>query len=226
MENLSSRVLARRAELGLSQADLAKAAGISQSTIAQIERGRNRGSKYILALADALNTTARWLLEGADSAAQPKSPPTERARRRPDVEIPQFETGGAMGKGLELHDQPGIIQAWHVSSEWLHKNIPTYSQKENLCIVTGFGDSMRPLFNPGDPLVVDRGVRSVDYDGVYFFRVGNQGFIKRLQTIPIEDGFVLRAKSENAKYDSWDITEKMDFEVFGRVLKVWCSHDF
>ncbi len=131
-----------------------------------------------------------------------------------------------MGDGVELRDQPGIIESWRVSSEWLHKNVPAYTMKENLCIVTGFGDSMRPLFNPGDPLIVDRGVHAVDFDAIYFFRVGTQGYIKRLQTIPTEDGLIVRAKSENGKYDSWDITEKMDFEVFGRVLKVWCSHDF
>lgn len=131
-----------------------------------------------------------------------------------------------MGDGLELRDQPGIIQAWHVNAEWLHKNVPTYSTKANLCIVTGFGDSMRPLFNPGDPLIVDRGVNSVEFDAVYFFRVHNQGYIKRLQAIPVATGMIIRAKSENDKYDSWDITPDMDFEVFGRVLKVWCSHDF
>ena len=45
-------------------------------------------------------------------------------------------------------------------------------------------------------------------------------------SIPTATGLVVRAKSENTKYDAWDITEGMDFEVFGRVLKVWRSEDF
>lgn len=131
-----------------------------------------------------------------------------------------------MGDGVKLRDQPGIIESWRISSEWLHKNVPAYTMRENLCIVTGFGDSVRPLFNLGDPLIVDRGVHAVDFDAIFFFRVGTQGYIKRLQTIPTESDLIVRAKSENGKYDSWDITEKMDFDVFCRVLNVWCSHDF
>ena len=130
-----------------------------------------------------------------------------------------------MGNGLELRDQPGVIQSWNVSPEWL-QNVRGFSSPKNLCIVTGFGDSMRPMFNPGDPLIVDRGVQAVEYDAIYFFRVGSEGFIKRLQRIPTATGLVVRAKSENTKYDAWDITEGMDFEVFGRVLKVWRSEDF
>lgn len=144
---------------------------------------------------------------------------------RPDVDIriPQFDTGGAMGAGLELRDQPGVIQSWRVSPEWLQKNVRGHSAAKNLCIVTGFGDSMRPMFNPGDPLLVDLAVRTVEFDAVYFFRVANEGFIKRLQRIP---GKGLTAISENKAYQEWVVDSSMDFEVFGRVLKVWRSEDF
>lgn len=145
----------------------------------------------------------------------------------PDIVLQQFDTGGAMGHGIELRDQPGIIQSWRVNPEWLDRNVRAHSSAKNLCIVTGFGDSMQPLFNPGDPLLVDIGVKSVDFDSVYFFRIGNDGYVKRLQRIPTESGLVIRARSENKEaYDPFDITESMDFEVLGRVLKVWRSQDF
>ncbi len=131
-----------------------------------------------------------------------------------------------MGYGIELRDQPGIIETLRVNKEWISKNLRNYSSVENLCVVTGFGDSMRPMFNPGDPLIVDVGIRVVEYDAIYFFRVDGEGFIKRLQRIPTESGLVLRARSENASYETWDITPKMNFEVLGRVLKVWRSEDF
>lgn len=141
--------------------------------------------------------------------------------------IQQFETGGAMGAGLELRDQPGIIHSWRVNPEWLERNVRAHSSVGNLCIVTGFGDSMQPLFNPGDPLLVDTGVTTVEFDSIYFFRIGNDGYVKRLQRIPTEDGLVIRAISENRDaYEPFDITEKMDFQVLGRVLKVWRSFDF
>lgn len=141
--------------------------------------------------------------------------------------IDQYDTGGAMGNGLELRDQPGIIQSWRVNPEWLERNVRSHSSAKNLCIVTGFGDSMQPLFNPGDPLLVDTGVTSVDFDSIYFFRIGNDGYVKRLQRIPTEAGLVIRAVSENRDaYETFDITGKMDFQVLGRILKVWCSRDF
>ncbi len=137
--------------------------------------------------------------------------------------IPQFDTGGSMGRGILLRDQPGVIQGWRVSPEWVEKNIRNHSGSANLCIVTGFGDSMKGMFNPGDPLVVDTGVTSVDYDAVYFFGVEGEGFIKRLQRIPGEG---IRVLSENKQYEAWTIKPGMDFQVFGRVLKAWQGEDF
>lgn len=142
-----------------------------------------------------------------------------------DVEIVHWNTGGAMGRsGVVLKDQPGVIKSWRVSQEWIDKNVRHYSAVKNLCVVTGFGDSMRPMFNPGDPLLVDIGVRTVEFDAVYFFRVDNEGFVKRLQRIPGEGIRVLSANRDN--YEAWTIKPEMDFEVFGRILKVWCSEDF
>lgn len=137
--------------------------------------------------------------------------------------IPQFNTGGAMGDGLLLRDQPGVIRGWSVNHEWLNKNLKNHTGAANLCIVTGFGDSMKGMYNSGDPLVVDTGVKKVEFDAVYFFRVGDEGFIKRLQRIPGEG---LVAISENKAYRDWTIRPDMDFEVFGRVLKAWKGEDF
>lgn len=144
------------------------------------------------------------------------------------VTVNAYDAGGSMGKtGVVLHDQPGIISRWDVSKQWLNQNIKSHTGVANLCIVTGFGDSMVPMFNPGDPLLVDLGVKSVDFDAVYFFRIDGDGYVKRLQRIPTEDGLIIRAISENKKaYEPFDITKKMDFEVLGRVLKVWRSQDF
>lgn len=144
-------------------------------------------------------------------------------KNKNDLEIPQYDTGGAMGTGILLRDQPGEIHGWRVTPEWIEKNVKNHSGIGNLAIVTGFGDSMRGMFNPGDPLLVDRGITSVEYDGVYFFRVGDEGFIKRLQRVPGEG---LVAISENKAYKEWIVKPEMDFEVFARVVKVWIGTEF
>ena len=45
--------------------------------------------------------------------------------RNPDiVTISRYETGGSMGDGVVLHDQPGVIESWRVSKQWLAENRP------------------------------------------------------------------------------------------------------
>ena len=183
------------------------------------------GEKVARSIEVSAELPENWLdSDAGDTAKVIKIDSIRNKKSKPDeLVIPQFETGGAMGSGLLLRDQPGVIQRWVVNAEWIQKNIKSHTGAANLCIVTGFGDSMKGMFNSGDPLVLDKGVNSVEYDAVYFFRVAEEGFIKRLQRIPGEG---LRVLSENKKYDSWTIKPGMDFEVFGRVVKAWQGEDF
>lgn len=204
--------------------DLEKISGVHQPTIHRIVTGESKDprSSTVKKLADALGLTESQLRGDEPLPDGTMLAPAKKAED--NLDIPQFDTGGAMGGGLVLQDQPGVIQSWKVSPEWLRKNVKGYNSAKSLCIVTGFGDSMRPMFNPGDPLLVDISVNTVDFDSIYFFRVGNEGFIKRLQRIPGEGLRVLSANRDN--YEPWTIKPDMDFEVFGRVLKVWRSEDF
>jgi phage repressor protein C with HTH and peptisase S24 domain len=229
-------------------ATLAEAADCSKKYLEQIVQGfqsgkdknpRKLGDSNAKKIAKALGKEPYWMdlphpelwdedqqkKDGGDM--HPSNVVRLKQKAVHDVLLEQYDAGGSMGHGLDLRDQPGIIQSWRVSPEWLERNVRSHSGTKNLCIVTGFGDSMQPLFNPGDPLLVDTGVMSVDFDSIYFFRIGNDGYVKRLQRIPTEDGLVIRAVSENRDaYEPFNITSKMDFQVLGRVLKVWRSHDF
>lgn len=214
----------------VSKASLARACNIKAPSVADWFSGQTlslEGSNLVRA-ADYLGVNAAWLATGKGRMeSDEQSALSEEVHLSiidDDIEIPQFATGGAMGRGLVLRDQPGVIQSWRVSPEWIQRNVKHYSSVRNLCIVTGFGDSMRPMFNPGDPLLVDRGVKTVEFDAVYFFRVEGEGFIKRLQRIPGEGLRVLSANRDH--YEPWTIKKNMDFEVLGRVLKVWASEDF
>lgn len=245
METLATRLTSARNELGLTQGALARAAGLkNQSIIGSLESGHRKSSSYIPAIAEALKVNALWLAEGRgprhsadetpDREEIPSTPTSIGAMKLATAHSPivgnnmvvirHYDTGGAMGDGgVILRDQPGLIESWTVTPEWIQKNIKNCSAAANLCMVTGFGDSMRPLYEPGDPLIVDTGVKQVDFDGIYFFRVGNEGFIKRLQRIPGEG---LVAISENKAYRDWTIRDGMDFEVFGRIVKAWRSQDY
>lgn len=208
-----------RAALGWTQTELSRRSGVHLNTLRDIESKGGWRSSKLPALADALSIDAVSLSKGKKTALAPSG----RNDQTDTITILRYDTGGSMGNGTLLRDQPGIIRRLEVSSEWLEKNVRNYTSTSNLFVVTGFGDSMRPLYNSGDPLIVDAGVRIVQFDSVYFFRVADEGFIKRLQRVP---GRGLVAISENSAYRDWVIDQSMDFELFGRVLKAWRSEDF
>ena len=64
METLASRLIEAREEAGLSQAQLAKLAGVKQSVVGMLETGARRKSSYIPVFAKILKVSALWLAEG------------------------------------------------------------------------------------------------------------------------------------------------------------------
>lgn len=154
-------IKAAREDLGLTQTELSRLSRVHLNTLRDIEAGGGANSGKLPFLAEALGLDPLALAKGR----------RVHVKTSDDVVLPQFDTGGKMGNGLILKDQPGVIEERRVSREWLQRNVKAATSASNLCIVTGFGDSMVPLFKPGDPLIVDVGVRDVLYDAVYFFRV-------------------------------------------------------
>lgn len=232
---LSERLKAAMQEAGVSQAELARACGVKPPSIHGWLSGKSKflRGENLLSAARALGVEQQWLATGIgprhSTDVTLNEPLTtgqiysESTQNRDVVHIPQYEVGGAMGKSLILQgDQPGIIRHMAVTQEWAQKNLKAHTGLQNLCIVTGFGDSMKPMYNPGDPLILDKGITTCEVDAVYFFRVDGYGFIKRLQIIPGEG---IRVISVNKDYEPWTIKRDADFEVFGRVMKAWCGED-
>ena len=81
------------------------------------------------------------------------------------------------------------------------------------------GDSMEPRIQAGALLVVDRMAETKD-DDIVVARVGGDFFVKRLH---LEGGRILLL-SDNEAYPPIEITEGMDFEVWGRVMHSIQSH--
>ncbi|HEX7643005.1 MAG TPA: S24 family peptidase [Burkholderiaceae bacterium] len=225
--------LLKAAEIAGSMTKLAELADCNPVYLSQIKNKTPRGTRKTPTLMGdetarkielAIGKPPGWMDDGSNIEISG----FDAASSHPgEIEIPQFDVRGSMGHGkLLLDGQPGIIRNWNVDEEWVNSNVPRHTGIKNLCIVTGFGDSMLPMFNPGDPLLVDCGVTEADHDAVYFFRVNDHGYIKRLQRIPKGTGTVMRAKSKNPDYDSFDIDETMDFQVLGKVLIVWRSERF
>ena len=63
--NLGDRVKGSRLSLGMSQTKLADKIGISYMNIANLETGRVKNPRYLSELAEALQTTVSYLVDGA-----------------------------------------------------------------------------------------------------------------------------------------------------------------
>lgn len=213
---------------------LAAACKIAAPSVSDWLSGKTKSieASNLLAAAKFLNVSPDWLAMGTGQMRKPLNYGVQepagsyKFTKTNEIIIHQYETGGSMGNGLILQDPHGTIKSWNVDTDWIKSNVRSHTGTQNLCIVTGFGDSMLGMFNPGDPLLVDRGVTTCNHDGVYFFRVGNEGYIKRLQRVPTDGGLLIRALSNNISYEAFNITEKMDFQVLGKVLTVWKSEQF
>lgn len=229
MNSLQERFrLLASARPDISQADLARATGAKSPSVNAWFSGVTKSLKAETAakLAHIYKCNPIWLATGVgdpwmggEAAGNPSLSPLTN-----DVVIPEYNLTELARNEFNLNEQPpGTIKAWRVDKDWLRMNVRNHTGDQNLCLLTGYGSDMKPKYNPGDPLLCDRGVSSVDAGGVFFFRVANQGFIKHLQRIPTDQGMVLRAKSYNPDYDPFDITDRMDFQVLAKVLICWKS---
>jgi phage repressor protein C with HTH and peptisase S24 domain len=237
---LGKQIKKYRKQKGWDQKTLSFRSGVEVGTISALEVRDSAWSRHAAAIAKALGLTIEQLEdedtdhnlgEPSSNAWQQSSETIQQSHKvsestlgylLTDIVIRNYNTSNAReGEEIVLLEQPGLIKEWRVSDEWVRLNVHRITSPRNLAIVTGFGPSMQPYFNPGDPLLIDIGINAAKTDGVYFFRVGHEGFVKQLQRIPTPQGLVIRAKSYNPLYDPFDITENMDFQVYGRVVKVW-----
>jgi transcriptional regulator with XRE-family HTH domain len=87
MESIGARVRKVRLERGLSQAELGKRVGLTQSTIQEFETGDVKRSKKLLEIAAELGVRQEWLLTGKPpvEAGASESRYTEMGKTRPNL---------------------------------------------------------------------------------------------------------------------------------------------
>lgn len=134
--------------------------------------------------------------------------------------IPQLDVSGSMGAGSIPPDHVDVVRNVVVNRKELEKQC-SFTSAQNLQIITGYGRSMQPTFQDGDPLLVDTGVSAVTVDAVYVFEIEGELFIKGLQRLP---GGRLRVISHNrSENDPWEIDpfQMESLKIRGRVVMAW-----
>jgi transcriptional regulator with XRE-family HTH domain len=127
MKNLADRLSWARTQKGLSQDQLAINAGVSQSTIGNLEAGIRLTARKITSIANALEVDAMWLAEGVGSPV-PTSPinsaPTPRMALVEKSPPPQISLDAAkLAKLIDLfvrsteHGQLQILEFAEVAEK-------------------------------------------------------------------------------------------------------------
>lgn len=96
MQSAHRRAHQRRAELKLTQRQVAKACRVTQQAYEKFERGETRRPRYFYELAKALKVSPEWLLTGEQPEVSAASaPPVVTA---PERKIPVFTFGDSLNK--------------------------------------------------------------------------------------------------------------------------------
>lgn len=136
--SLAARFKARRLELGMTQVEVATAAGVSQQSIESIESGRTRKPRNVLELAKALKCAPDWLLNGKNIM-----PLAEISTRR--IPIISYVQAGQCTETQSYTDMAGDLEYILADSD-----IP-----ETCFALRIDGDSMQPEFKEGDIVIID-----------------------------------------------------------------------
>jgi phage repressor protein C with HTH and peptisase S24 domain len=129
--------------------------------------------------------------------------------RRDFCEVPRLPIGASAGPGA-LPDDEEAFDAFRFSRRWLAEQGLENAQ---LAAITVEGDSMEPLLNDGDEILVDRSPRPFR-DGVHVVRLGDALMVKRVASAGAGR---LALLSQNLAYPPVQVAAN-EVEIIGRVV--------
>ncbi|WP_157638419.1 helix-turn-helix transcriptional regulator [Burkholderia ubonensis] len=195
-----------------------------QSLYNMISQNRVPGLETLRRFRKATGRPIDWLLgeDVLNPVAQDVDSTTTPAQDTPDhltdefVLIPRYDVRASTGAG-NWHDNGEQAQyCMAFRRHWVENYL--HAKKDDLSVVRVHGDSMAPLLQDGDNILVNHAVNSPQ-DGVYVIRIDGQVLVKQTQVLT---GKKLRIVSVNTTYESYtvDLAEdnQTDFEVIGKVV--------
>jgi phage repressor protein C with HTH and peptisase S24 domain len=241
MTTLSERLREARTDANMTQAGLAKAVGIGQSLIGNLESGLRLTSKHIPKIAAALGVSAIWLSDGIGQKHGPGSEgmaPNIATPPRPVlvfdddkdetddgyISVPRLTLVASCGTGrmnweVDLKGTPNMFRkAWCIKKRY---------NPEKLVTVMAEGDSMSPGIPHGASITLNTEDTLARTGKRYAIDFLGEFFIKRL--FRESDGSIT-IRSDNAdksRFPDWTIsTDHMEsLNILGRVVSVTYDGD-
>ena len=205
------------AELGKTQAAVARAVGVSQQAIGKIINGQSSGSKFIARIARELMTTPQYLSGETDD-------PSEGALPVPTADDVADQVGGVRIKEIDLDygmgaswiDGVPVTEVERVfPADWLVQF--TRAHPQYLFFAHGAGDSMMPTIMDRDIVLIDTTQQTLNMsDRIWAVAFGGAGMIKRLRPQP--DGGV-KLMSDNPSVRD-EVAYDGELSIIGRVVAV------
>lgn len=97
------------------------------------------------------------------------------------VRVQQLDVEAGMGGETINDDYPEVIKSMDFTPSYIRSVVGFVPPPGRLVLVTGRGDSMIPIIQPGETLMVDTGITAFDGDGIYLINTGNGHQVKGLQ---------------------------------------------
>lgn len=223
-----------------TQDDFAKELGVHAGTLGRYERGeRLPDAEFLVALSSKRGISSDWVLFGlppmsaAEAADQQLRTRALLARHSEGlarelqardgaddlvlVNLYDVRVGG--GKSAFAPEVERISAVRAFSRSWLWSRFK--ATDEDVYLVSVTGDSMAPLLNDGDVILVDKRDKNIRNDDVYVVRMDDALMVKNVQLLP---GGIIKVWSENertAEPFTVNIHQpelSPGFEILGRVV--------
>ena len=227
LKEFKDRLRKARIEKNISQVELGRLTGESQSKIAALESGRNKKPTNTVQLAEILGVSAYWLETGKGEMHPSPAQDEIKDIHRPMLwssndPLPEDDytfapymkeqafCGGA--GSFEIPDYNGFRLPFGKAT-LRRKSI----SPDNVFCCTLTGDSMEEKIAEDAAIAVDAGEKTIRDGKIYAFRHGDLFRVKYLSRLP---GGRVKIKSHNPAYEDEEAGLE-DIEVIGRVF--WWS---
>lgn len=217
---ISERLRARITQLGLSAADVSRAAEVNRSFVYDILRGKSLTPNIdkLRRVAEALQVSSDWLVTGKGDI-EGDDPITEEYHNA-FVAIQSVKVRPSMGGGALIDVEPAQGRDYHFRRAWIRDRLK--AAPSMLRVMSVEGDSMTPTLLDGDTVLVDMNQKSPKPPGVFVLNDGMGLVAKRLEYIPMSDPPRIRITSDNPQYSPYECLAD-EINIIGRVR--WCGRE-
>jgi SOS-response transcriptional repressor LexA len=178
MRTLADRIRFTREQRGLSQAQLAKSAGLAnQSIIGMLESGDRKRSSHLPAIARTLGVDVLWLQYGDSAGTQRAQAPVEPGDARLPVRRVLFRLSAGVS-GYEIEYEDGESEPIFMARRWFDQH---GYRPGRLLAIKVTGRSMEPSLYDGDLVIVNLDDTRLQDGQVFAANYEGELVIKRLK---------------------------------------------